>query len=85
VTGVSGCRNRADLEWRKLNDFAVLQRFNAICRHSRNAPPKFSHFVAKNAFSRSDEFCRVDEVRKAARMHINGVAPISAKRQAAPA
>src|SRR5205809_4226474 len=42
MAGVSGCGNRADLERRKLNDFAVLQRFNAICRHSRNAPQSFS-------------------------------------------
>ena len=56
MAGVSGCGNRADLERRKLNDFAVLQRFNAICRHSRNAPPKFFHFIAKDAFSGSDEF-----------------------------
>src|SRR5947208_7885806 len=71
MAGVSGCCNRADLEWRKLNDFAVLQHFNAICRHSRNAPPKFFHFIAKDAFSGSDEFCRINQVRKTARMPVN--------------
>lgn len=76
MTGVSGRCNRANFEWRKLNDFAVMQRSDAICRHSRNAPPKFFHFIAKDTSSGSDEFCRINQVRKAARMHVDGGAEL---------
>src|SRR5438477_4134592 len=77
MTGVSGRRDRADLERRKSNDFAVLQPSDAICRHSRNAPPKFFHFIAKDAFSRIDQSRGVDQMRNPTRMHVNRGAQLS--------
>jgi hypothetical protein len=39
--------------------------------------PKFFHFIAKDAFSRSDQFRGIDQVRNTTRMHVNRGAQLS--------
>ena len=72
VTGVPGSSDGANFKRRNTNNFHVLHDPDPLGRDWRDPPPYSSHVVAKNARGRLDEFHGIDQVRRAARMHING-------------
>src|SRR5437868_8636185 len=71
MTGVPGRRDRADFERSDADNIVVLQNFDALLGDGRDAAPESFHVVAVEARGGSDELRRIDEVGRAARMHIN--------------
>src|SRR5207237_8098201 len=71
MTGVTRSGDGANFERRHSHDFIVLQNFDALGRNGRDFPPKPFHVVAENAHGRLDQFCGIEQVRRAAWMHVN--------------
>ena len=71
MTGVPGRRDRADFERSDADNIVVLQNFDALLGDRRDAAPESFHVVAVEARGGSDELGGIDEVGRAARMHIN--------------
>src|SRR5690349_9387510 len=80
VTGVTGSRDCANFKRSYRDGFVVFENFDLLGRNRPDFPPKSFHFVAKDTGRRFDEFCRIDQVLRAARMNVN-----SRARTASPA
>ena len=65
-------RDGPHFKWRDAHEVVILQDRDAISRDRLNPPPKPFHFVAIKPSGGGDELCRIDQVRRAARMHVNG-------------
>lgn len=71
MTGVAGGRDRANFEWRDADKVIVLQNSNAFRGHRGDFSPEPFHLVAIKASGGSDKLCGIDQVRCAARVHVN--------------
>src|SRR5437016_7889165 len=71
MTGVTRSGDGTNFERRHSHDFIVLQNFDALGRNGRDFPQKPFHVVAENAHGRLDQFCGIEQVRRAAWMHVN--------------
>jgi hypothetical protein len=71
MAGMARGRDRANFKWRDADNITVLQNSNAFLRHRGNSSPQSFHLIAIETGSGSDQFCGIDEMRRAARMHVN--------------
>ena len=72
MVGVSRRRNGTHFKGTNPDDGHVVQNREALLSNGRELPPKPLHFIAVNAPGRVDEFRRINEMRRTARMDING-------------
>src|SRR5207244_548526 len=71
MIGVARGGERAHLERADANYFVVLNAPDAIGRHRRDATPEFFHLVAEDARGGVDQLGGIDQMLRAAGMHVD--------------
>src|SRR5581483_4545959 len=71
VARVPGRRDCPNLQRPNSDRLVIFQNLDASGRNGREFSPQTLHLVTENARSRFNQLCRVDQMRRTARMDIN--------------
>src|SRR5437588_2096048 len=71
MAGVTRCCDRANFEWGDADKFVVLQNADAFWSDPGKFSPQLFHLVAVKTSRRGNQLSRIDEMGRAARMHVD--------------
>src|SRR5205085_11313617 len=71
MAGVARRRDGANLKWSNPDDDVVFQNANAFRSDPGKFPPQLFHLVAVKTSRRGNQLSRIDEMGRAARMHVD--------------